>query len=151
MRSSGSLKVSVSHLTREDFQWHFSTKRYPDGGYLRSGEAYLRSDSDLDHPVNSVSGTWTADAGNYRKTVFRPGETVRLHSRFAFPIRATVRYGIRAADTSHLTYEDARLDPGRKAAHADFRPDDSPGTRVAYLYFDDQPMDSLHFSVVAPD
>ena len=149
MRSSGPLRITVSHLTREKFKWHFSTRQYPDGGYLRAGEVYLRSDSNLDHPVNAVEKIWTADAGNYRKTTFRPGETVRLHSSFRFPIRANVRYAIRPTRSSHLTYEDARLDPGRETAHADFRPDRSPGRRIAYLYFDDQPMDSLHFSIAA--
>ena len=147
MRSSGPLRINVSHLTRKDFEWQCSTKRNPDGALLRPGEVYLRSDSDLKHPKNAVTTSWTADAGNYRKSTFRPGETVRLHSKLGFAIRAKVRYAIRKATNSRLKYQNARLDPGRMASHADYRPDETTGTRTAYLYFDDQPMDSLRFSV----
>lgn len=147
-RANASLKVSVSRLDA-DYTWYFSSKGQPDGAYLKPGEAYLRADSDVDHPTNAIARTYTTDAGNFAKKTFRRGESVRLHSRFNFPVRGDTRFAVRPHRSQRLTYHDARLDVGRKAAHGDLHPDDlsTDTSFVAYLYFDDQPMDSTRFSI----
>ncbi len=144
------LKLSVTHPTRDDFEWQFRTKHHPRGVRLRPGEIYLRADSDLAHPINAVERTYTADAGDYPKNTYRKGETVRIHSRFAYPTRAKVRYALRGPGSRKLTYFDARLDPGRKASHYDLRPDkarEAASTWTILLYFDKQVMDSVRFRI----
>ncbi|HAA73764.1 TPA: hypothetical protein DCE37_01430 [Candidatus Latescibacteria bacterium] len=145
---TGALQVHVKKL-ESDHDWSFSTKRYPDGMDLRTGEAYLRADSDVSHPTNTIERTYTADAGNFAKSTFRPGETIRLHSRFAFPIRAKVEYGINRSDSKKTDRHRARVDPGRKAARYDLRlADPPPGSQwMSILYFDNQPMDSVTFAI----
>ena len=148
-RSEGVVKVSVTRLDEERLEWHFSTRSEPDGGYLRSGEVYLRADSKVDHPANAVERTYTADAGNYAKSEFRSGESVRLHGRFAFPARADVTFKVRPAGSRRSIDCDARLDTERRSAHCDLRPDELPGddNYTAVLFFDDQPMDTVRFTV----
>jgi hypothetical protein len=154
--SSGArtLKLSISHPGREDYAWQFVTRRHPKGADLDPGEVYLRSDSEVAHPTNAVTQIYTADAGSYRKTSFRRGETVRLHTSFAFPVHADVQYAFRYPDAIRLVHRNGKLSIDRKSSHYALTPDETrrvPGnTWTAYLQFEDQVMDSIRFAIQSP-